>query len=54
VTLHFASALLCKVLEALAGEDVRVAYVAPDRAVRFTGLEQPGVVVLAMPTLEQA
>lgn len=50
VTMHFTVLLLGKVLDALAGDVVRVAFAAPDRAVRFTSPEQAGVVVLAMPT----
>jgi DNA-binding transcriptional MerR regulator len=51
VTIHFASPLLAKVLDALAGDTVRLAYAAPDRAVRITSPEQVGVLVLAMPIL---
>lgn len=54
VVLHFAVPLLRKVLDALAGDLVRLAYAAPDRAVRFTGPELAGVVALAMPTLPDA
>lgn len=54
VVLHFAVPLLRKVLDALAGDVVRLAYAAPDRAVRFTSPELAGVVALAMPTLPTA
>jgi DNA polymerase III sliding clamp (beta) subunit (PCNA family) len=51
VTIHFASPLLGKVLDVLVGDTVRIAFAAPDRAVRITSPEQAGVVVLAMPIL---
>ena len=54
VVLHFAVPLLRKVLDALAGDVVRLAYAATDRAVRFTSPELAGVVALAMPTLPTA